>query len=123
MLRRILVRVAIGVATLLAVSAIVFLGTEALPGDAAQAVLGQTATPQLLRQYRHDWGLDKPVLTRYGEWLSGFVHGDLGQSLPSGDPVSRIISDKARNTFALALATLIVLVPLSVGLGILSAVR
>jgi peptide/nickel transport system permease protein len=123
MLRRILVRVAIGVATLLAVSAIVFLGTEALPGDAAQAVLGQTATPQLLHQYRHDWGLDRPVLTRYGDWLSGCVRGDLGKSLPSGDPVSKIISDKARNTFALAIATLIVLVPLSVGLGILSAVR
>jgi len=115
--------VAIGVATLLAVSAIVFLGTEALPGDAAQAVLGQTATPALLKQYRHDWGLDRPVLNRYGDWLWGFVRGDLGSSLPSGDPVSKIISDKARNTVGLAIATLIVLVPLSIGLGILSAVR
>jgi peptide/nickel transport system permease protein len=123
MLRQILVRIAIGVATLFAVSAIVFLGTEALPGDAAQAVLGQSATPQLLRQYRHDWGLDRPVLNRYGDWLWGFVRGDLGTSLPSGDPVSKLISDKARNTVGLAIATLIVLVPLSIGLGILSAVR
>lgn len=123
MVRRILVRLAIGVATLFAVSAIVFLGAEALPGDAAQAELGQAATPQLVKQYRHDFGLDRPVLTRYGDWIWGFARGDLGKSLPSGEPVSKIISHKVRNTVGLALATLIVLVPLSVGLGILSAVR
>jgi peptide/nickel transport system permease protein len=101
----------------------VFLATATLPGDAAQAVLGQTATPQLLNEYRHDWGLDKPLLTRYGDWLSGLVRGNLGTSLPSGDPVTSVLSDKIRNTFALALLTLLVLVPLSVVLGVLSAVR
>ena len=123
MLRRILVRIGIGVATLFAVSAVVFLGTEALPGDAATAFLGQSATPELLKQYRHDFGLDKPVLTRYGEWIAGFVRGDLGKSLPSGDPVTSLIKDKARNTLGLALAALALLVPLSVGLGIVSALK
>jgi peptide/nickel transport system permease protein len=122
-LRRILVRVAVGIATLLAVSAIVFLGTEALPGDAATAVLGQTATPELLAQYRKDFGLDQPVLERYVDWLAGFVRGDLGASLPSGEPVSSLLGDRTRNTAALSLATLLILVPLAIGLGVASAVR
>jgi peptide/nickel transport system permease protein len=121
-LKRILLRIVIGAATLVAVSAVVFLGVEALPGDAATAVLGQTATPELLAQYREDFGLNEPVLTRYREWLVGFFRGDLGNSLPSGDPVWSLLHDKVRNTVALAMVTLAVLVPLSVLLGILSAV-
>jgi peptide/nickel transport system permease protein len=122
-LRRILLRIGVGVATLLAVSAVVFLAVEALPGDAATAVLGQVATPELLEQYREDFGLDRPLLERYGDWLAGLFQGDLGESLPSGDPVSGAIADKLRNTAALSVATLIILVPLSVCLGIVSAVR
>lgn len=123
MLRRIAVRLAVGLATLWAVSVVVFFGAQALPGDAAQAALGQTATPELLREYRAAWGLDKPILDRYGIWLEDLARGNLGQSLPSGDPVSKLIADKARNTFGLALLALIVLVPLCVGLGIVSALR
>jgi peptide/nickel transport system permease protein len=122
-LRQLVIRCAVGIATLIAVSALVFLGVEALPGDAAQAALGQEATPALLKQYRHDFGLDRPVLTRYRDWLWGFVRGDLGRSLPSGAPVSGLISDKARNSVSLALATLICLVPIALALGIASAVR
>jgi peptide/nickel transport system permease protein len=120
--KRILIRIVIGVATLFAISTIVFLGVEALPGDAATAVLGQTATPELLAQYREDFGLNEPLLSRYGEWLGGLFQGDLGRSLPSGDPVWSLLHDKVRNTLALAVVTLAVLVPLSVLLGILSAV-
>lgn len=123
MTRRILVRVGVGLVTLWAVSTIVFLGTEALPGDAATAALGQQATPELLAQYREDFGLDRPVLERYWDWFSGFVRGDLGISLPSGEPVWGLVEDKARNTLALSLATLILLVPISLVLGIYSAVR
>ncbi len=123
MLRRILVRIGVGLATLWAVTALVFLGTEALPGDAATAALGREATPALVQGLRKEFGLDRPVLVRYGKWLDGLLHGNLGRSLPSGDPVTSIIGDKVRNTAVLGLATLAVLVPLSVGLGIASAVR
>jgi peptide/nickel transport system permease protein len=121
--RRILVRIGIGIGTLVAISALVFLGTEALPGDAATAVLGQQATPELLAQYRKDFGLDRPLPTRYWDWLTGFVQGDLGESLPSGEPVSNLLRDKIRNTAALAIATLVFLIPLSIVLGVLSALR
>ena len=123
MLRRILVRVAVALVTLWGVSVVVFLGTEALPGDAATATLGQQATPELLAGLREEFGLDRPLLERYGEWLSGFVRGDLGRSVPSGDPVTEVIGGKARNTAVLSAATIVILVPLAVLLGILSAVR
>jgi peptide/nickel transport system permease protein len=121
--RRILLRVCVGLVTLLAASLIVFVGTETLPGDAAQAALGNTATPQLLAQYRKDFNLNRPVLTRYFDWLSGLPNGDFGKSLPSGQSVSSIVADKIRNTAVLAGITMLILIPLSIGLGTLSAVH
>jgi peptide/nickel transport system permease protein len=123
MTQRLMLRVCVGLATLFAASVVVFVGTEALPGDAAQAALGNTATPQLLAQYRKDFNLDRPILQRYADWLSGLPRGDLGKSLPSGQAVSSIVGDKIRNTAVLAGITMIILIPLSVVLGTLSAVR
>jgi len=122
-LRHAAVRLAIGGATLLAASALVFLGVEALPGDAAQAALGREATPALIAGLRKQFGLDRPAVVRYGDWLWGFVRGDLGRSLPSGDKVSSVIGGKIGNTAALSAITILFLVPLSVALGIASAVR
>ena len=119
--RLILTRVGVGLLLLAAASILIFLGVAALPGDAAQAALGQQATPALLHQLRHDFGLDRPLLTQYWDWLSGFAHGDLGRSLPSGQPVSDVVGDKLRNSAVLAGLTLLVLIPLSVVLGVLSA--
>lgn len=123
MLRQVLIRLGTAVGILLVVSAIVFLGTEALPGDAAEAALGQNSTPVLLAQYRADFGLDEPVLQRYVDWLGGVVQGDFGKSMPSGDPVSDVIVERARNTAVLSAIVLALLVPLSIFLGTLSAVR
>jgi peptide/nickel transport system permease protein len=120
--RRILIRVAVATVTLWAASVAVFLGVEALPGDAATAALGRSATPELVAGLRQQYGLDRPATERYVDWLRGVLHGDLGRSLPSGDEVSVVIGDKIRNTAVLALATVLVLVPLSLLFGILSAV-
>jgi peptide/nickel transport system permease protein len=122
-LRLILIRAGLGLLTLWAASLVVFLGTQLLPGDAAEAALGQQATPQLVAALRKDLGLDRPVLARYGDWLAGFVRGDFGLSLPSKEPVINIVGDRVRNTGVLALITVAVLIPLSLFLGILSAVR
>ena len=123
MLRRLAVRVVIGLVTASAAATLVFFGVEALPGDAAQAALGHDARPALLAQVRKEFGLDRPVLVRYRDWLSGFLHGDLGKSLPSGQPVSAVIGDKLRNTGWLAAVTIVLLIPLGVGLGVATAVR
>jgi peptide/nickel transport system permease protein len=122
-LKTIAVKCATAVAVLFAVSLIVFFGTEALPGDAAEAALGQTATPELLAQYRADFGLDRPVVERYAEWATGMLGGDLGRSLPSGDPVASVIGDRIVNTAILSLVTLALLVPLSLLLGVFAAIR
>lgn len=119
----ILMRLGAAVLTLLAVSLVVFGGTEALPGDAATAVLGREATPDAVTKLRHDFGLDRPVTTRYLEWLKGFAQGDLGRSVPSGDSVSTLISDPVRNTAILGFATILLLIPLVLLLGIATAVR
>ena len=122
MTRRIVLRVAVGIATLWAASALVFFGTEALPGDAAQAVLGNTVTPELLAQYREDFDLNRPVQDRYLDWVAGLPRGDLGRSLPSGDDVASLIGDKVRNSAILAGITMLLLIPLSIVVGILTAV-
>jgi peptide/nickel transport system permease protein len=119
----ILTRLGVAVLTLLAVSLVVFVGTEALPGDAATAVLGREATPSAVAKLRHDFGLDRPLTTRYADWLQGFAQGDLGRSVPSGESVSSLIADPVRNTAVLGLATLALLVPLVLLLGVLTAVR
>jgi peptide/nickel transport system permease protein len=123
MLRLLLTRIGVGLLTLWAVSLVVFLGTQLLPGDAARAALGQLAPPDTLSALRKQFGLDRPVMARYGTWLWGIVHGDLGRSLPSGDPVGSIIGDRVRNTVALTVATISLLIPVSIVLGIASAVR
>ena len=123
MWRSILARVVVGIATLAGVATLVFFGTEALPGDAAQAALGPESTPELVERYRREFGLDRPLTERFGSWVAGFARGDLGKSLPSGDPVTEIIAGKIRNTGFLALLTLGILVPTSVLLGVFAAIR
>jgi len=123
MLQRIASRITSAFGILLAVSALVFLGTEALPGDAATAVLGQYATPELLDRLREEHGLNRPVLERYGEWLVGFAQGDLGQSMVSGRPVTEMVGIKVRNTLALMGITLTLLLPLAISLAIAAVAR
>ena len=88
--RFVLRRIAAAVGTLLVISMLVFAGTEVLPGDAASAVLGKTATPDQVAELRKDMGLDRPIPVRYADWLGGFARGDLGDSAAgyaAGSPV------------------------------------
>lgn len=123
MLRRITQRIVISVGILAVISALIFFGTAALPVDPVRATLGQEATPELIKQYREQLGMNRPLIDRYGSWVGGFLHGDFGKSLPRLDPVWGAIRDRVRNTAALAAATLLILVPLAFGLGVLSAVK
>jgi peptide/nickel transport system permease protein len=111
------------VVLLFILSALIFAGTELLPGDAATAVLGREATPQSLAAVREKLGLDEPAASRYFDWLSGLVHGDLGVSLTADRPVTELISGKLRNTIILAVLTLGLMIPLSLGLGLWSGMR
>lgn len=123
MLRLILGRLGSSALILFAVSAIVFTGTELLSGDAATAILGRNATPETLAVVREQLNLNRPAPVRYAEWLAGFVRGDLGESISSGRPVTELIGDRVRNSAVLTAATCVVLIPLSLLLGTLAAVR
>ena len=121
-LRLILLRTVVGLLTLWAASLVVFLGTQLLPGDAAQAALGQTATATRRGTPQGSWAQSSGARARYWEWLGGFVRGDFGLSLPRKNRW-RTSSETASSTGMLALLTVAVLIPLSLFLGILSAVR
>ncbi|HEY0214318.1 MAG TPA: ABC transporter permease [Paenirhodobacter sp.] len=118
----ILKRLGLGVFTLWLVSILVFAGTQVLPGDVASAILGQNATPESLAVLRRDLGLDAPLVVRYGQWLMGFVTGDMGNSLASGQPVAGLMVPRLINTLLLAGYAAVIAVPLAVTLGILVAV-
>ena len=116
-------RAALGLLTLLAVSALLFFGTNLLPGDVASALLGQEATPEALHNIRTALGLDQPAWLRYLHWLGGAVHGDFGTSLTSARPVGAQVLPRLGNTLLLASLAALVSVPIAVGLGLLSAMR
>jgi peptide/nickel transport system permease protein len=114
-------RVALGLLLLLAVSAVIFLGVEALPGDTAQAILGQSATPQALANLREKMGLDQPALVRYFSWLGGILTGDLGKALTNGQDIATSIGQRLGNTLFLAACAGVISVPLAILLGLVAA--
>ena len=114
-------RVALGLLLLLAVSAVIFLGVEALPGDTAQAILGQQATPEALANLRAKMGLDQPPLTRYLHWLGGVLTGDLGTALTNGADIAQSIGQRLGNTLFLAGCAAAISVPLAILLGLIAA--
>ena len=121
--RLILQRSILGLLTLLAASALIFIGTEILPGDLASAILQNQATPENLAKLRLDLGLDKPAILRYVEWLFGALRGDFGHSLANGRDVLAEITPRFANTMFLAAYAAVVAVPLAVGLGLAAAIR
>jgi peptide/nickel transport system permease protein len=120
-LRLVTQRLALGVGTLLVVSVLIFAGTELLPGDLAQAILRQSATPEALASIRAELGLERPAPVRYLEWLGGLLHGDLGTSLANRQPIAAMIAGRLGNTLFLAGVAALVAVPIAVTLGIVAA--
>ncbi len=117
----ILRRTAAGIATLLLVSILVFIGTSVLPGDVAQIILGQMATPETLAALRVKLGLDQPAYIRYFHWLGDLLTGDLGISKAGGATISSIISGRLWNTTRLAGMIALIAIPMSVILGLVAA--
>lgn len=113
-------RVALGVGLLLAVSVLIFAGTQILPGDVAQSILGQAATPQALANLRAELGLDQPAYVRYFAWLGGILTGDLGTALTTRQEIATTLPPRLWNTLFLAFWAAIVAVPLSIILGLLA---
>ncbi len=119
-LRLIARRLALGALSLWAVSLLIFAGTEILPGDVAEAMLGQSATPEAVAAIRRELGLDRPAWQRYLDWLAGMLRGDLGTSYANRMPVAELVGDRLANTLFLAGVAAAVAVPLAILLGIVA---
>ena len=119
----ILRRIVLSLFVLFGVSVLVFFATQALPGDPAVQILGQTATPEQLTELRKQLGLDQPLLDQYATWLGNVLTGSLGQSLTSPQSVSSLLIDRGLASLALVGASAVIAIPLAVLLGSLGAMR
>jgi peptide/nickel transport system permease protein len=116
-------RLLLGVLTLFAVSLLIFVCTQILPGDVASAVLGQGATPEALVIYRRELGLDVPAHLRYWNWLVAALQGDLGVAMTNKRDIVNEVIPRLSNTLFLAGYAALIAIPLAVGLGIFSAIN
>ena len=109
--------------TLVAASLIVFAALELLPGNAAQVILGDTATPESIAVLEKKLGLDRPASVRYGEWVSGLVRGQTGISTSYDTPTADLIAERMRVTLPLAVMAMGFTTVLALALGIYAASR
>lgn len=123
LLKMVAQRLALGLLALFAVSLIIFLGIELLPGDLTQAILGQNATEETVAAFRRELKLDLPPHERYLEWLGGMLQGDLGRSLANQREISELIGVRLANTLFLAAVAAVIAVPLALTLGVLAALH
>jgi len=114
-------RLGFGLLSLFAVSVVIFLAVSLLPGDLAEAMLGQSATPETLAALRAQLGLEEPGITRFWTWLAGCLQGELGISLANGRPIAELVASRLGNTAFLAAFAALVSVPLALALGVLAA--
>ncbi len=115
-------RLLLTIPVLLGVATLVFALIHLVPGDPAQSMLGDGASPEEVQKLRHALGLDKPLVEQYVTFMTGLARGDLGSSFRYGTPVAREIRDRLFRTFQLAIAAMLVAVAIAIPLGILAAV-
>jgi peptide/nickel transport system permease protein len=116
-------RLALGVLTLFLISVVVYGAVLALPGDAATAILGRQATPERIAALRDQLHLGDSVITQYLDWIGGVLTGSFGESAATQQPVSELLSDRVANTAFLVFVAAVVAVPLSIGIGVWTAMR
>ena len=109
--------------TLAVASAVIFAVLELLPGNAAQVILGETATPEALAALQAKLGLDRPPLARYGQWVGGLSRGETARSISYGTPTAELIGERLLVTLPLALTAMMLTVGLALSLGLYAASR
>jgi peptide/nickel transport system permease protein len=122
-LRFVLRRLAAGVVLIVVVSVATFFLLYATGGDIARSILGQTASQETVDLKTHELGLDRPLLTQFGDWVSHAVRGDFGTSWFTGQPVVDAITSRAAVTLSLVIGATLVSAVVAVLLGVLAAKR
>ena len=108
---------------LIGVSIVVFFMVRAIPGDPAQIMLGQTATPAQVAEVRDQMGLDEPLPVQYLLFMKGAVRGDLGESIVTGRPVTNELLERLPATFELTAFAMLIAILVGVPVGVISAVK
>jgi len=119
----ILRRLLLGIVVLILVSVLVFLATQALPGDPARAILGRSATPASLAALRRQLHLNQSEFSQYWTWLTGLLHGNLGTSLAAQEPVSTLLAPRLVNSAVLVALAAVLSIPLSIAIGAWAALK
>jgi peptide/nickel transport system permease protein len=114
-------RVGYALITLWILSLIVFFAGQVLPGDPARSILGQLAPASAVRALDHQLGVDRPLLTQYWDWITGFIHGDMGHPYQFRSPVEPYISAALQHSLKLAAVAFVIVVPLSILGGVVAA--
>jgi peptide/nickel transport system permease protein len=123
MLRTVASRLGTALPSLAGVVVVTFLLTRVLPGDPAAYFAGPVASPEAIAQIRAELGLDQPLWVQFGRYLGDLVHGNLGMSLTTGQPVLADISARLPASIELTLLGLLLAVCIAVPLGLLAALR
>ncbi len=123
MLRLVGRRLLLSLPLLLVVVTTTFLLVALIPGDIARTIVGPTGTQEQYEALRHSLGLDQGLLTRYLDWVGGLLHGDLGTSLLSKQPVTKLLDDRLGATFSLVIGSTLVAGVVGVALGVAAALR
>src|SRR5271170_3485137 len=116
-------RIVLFAATLLIASMIVFAVMNILPGNAAQTMLGSTATPEAVAALSHKLGLDQPAAVRYARWVGGALRGDLGLSYAYGSPIGPLIASSLAGSAPLALMAMALAAAIGLAAGVYAADR
>ena len=119
MRRFLLTRLALTIVTLVLVSIMVFAVAEVLPGDVGRTILGPFASNEQVARLDHELGVDRPLVVRYVDWISGFVHGDWGESALLNVPVRPLVLD----SLILGAFALVLIVPFSIFMGVVAALK
>jgi peptide/nickel transport system permease protein len=121
--RYFLKRFGLALITLVLVSVAVFAVAEVLPGDVGRTILGPYASNEQVERLNHELGNDRSLPVRYGDWIGGFVTGDWGESQLLSTPVRPLVSERLKNSLILGGFALLLIVPISIGLGVLAALH
>jgi peptide/nickel transport system permease protein len=116
-------RLGLAIITLFLLSLIIFFAGQILPGDPARAILGQYAAESAVRALDHQLGVDRPLLTQYWSWISGMLHGNMGESSQYQSPVEPLLVTALVNSAKLAALAFIVIIPLSILGGVIAALH
>jgi peptide/nickel transport system permease protein len=114
-------RLGLAILMLFLLSIIVFVAGHVLPGNPGRLILGNFASQQSVEQINHQLGVDQPLPVQYWDWITGILHGDLGTSYQYREPVSSFLFEALGNSLKLAAVAFVILVPLSVIGGVVSA--